>query len=267
MKKLIEDNSAFQMKRFAFLGMSGLGKTFIARNLVRQNNWSHFSVDYEIGKLLFTDKYKDLLEGFSVENLTNLSKFLGKPGSPSMGGIPFSEYVNRQKLHRAAEIKATLQVCSLIENSPNLCQVVCDTSGSICEIVDPLDKNDRILTALSKSFLIICLEAPTSIYETLIKRFISKPKPMYYQESFLTYIWQKFKSDYNKSEHQIDPDEFTIYGYKALIQRRKDIFNTISENWGITLNFEIMSQVSSGSDLVKAIELQMEREVRKKLCQ
>ena len=90
---------------------------------------------------------------------------------------------------------------------------------------------------------------------------------MYYQESFLTYIWQKFKSDYNKSEHQIDPDEFTIYGYKALIQRRKDIFNTISENWGITLNFEIMSQVSSGSDLVKAIELQMEREVRKKLCQ
>ncbi|GIR95455.1 MAG: hypothetical protein CM15mP98_04250 [Paracoccaceae bacterium] len=40
-------------KRFALLGMSGLGKTFISRRLAEKDDWSHYSVDYEIGKLLF----------------------------------------------------------------------------------------------------------------------------------------------------------------------------------------------------------------------
>ena len=101
----IPDNETpgFQYKRIALLGMSGLGKTFISRNLFKNDNWSHYSVDYEIGKLLFKNKHENLFEDFDIDNLTNLSNFLGKPGSSSKGGIPFSEYVSRQRLHRDAE--------------------------------------------------------------------------------------------------------------------------------------------------------------------
>ena len=185
MKISTNETPGFQFKRFALLGMSGLGKTFISRTLVNHDNWLHYSVDYEIGKILFKNEHRNLLDGFEVGNLTNLSDFLGKPGSPSMGGISFSEYLTRQQLHRDAEIKATLNASSLIEESPELSNFVCDTSGSICELVNPSDENDVILKSLSKNFLIICLEAPDYMYQVLIDRFLAKPKPMYYEENFL----------------------------------------------------------------------------------
>ena len=262
MKINANETPGLQFKRFALLGMSGLGKTFISRSLVKRDNWLHYSVDYEIGKILFKNKHKNFLNGFEVGNLTNLSDFLGKPGSPSMGGIPFSEYLTRQKLHRDAEIKATLHASSLVENSPELSHFVCDTSGSICELVNPSDKNDAILKSLSKNFLIICLEAPDSMYQVLINRFLAKPKPMYYEEKFLHSLWQSFKNESpNKNDH-INPDDFMIYGFKALIKRRKAIFDSISKNWGISLNFENLRVVKSAADLVKAIQFEIASKIK-----
>ena len=262
MKIIPNETSGFQFKRFALLGMSGLGKTFISRSLVKQDNWLHYSVDYEIGKILFKNKHRNLLNGFEVGNLTNLSDFLGKPGSPSMGGIPFSEYLTRQKLHRDAEIKATLHASSLVENSPELSHFVCDTSGSICELVNPSDENDAILKSLSKNFLIICLEAPDSMYQVLINRFLAKPKPMYYEEKFLHALWQSFKNESPNINDHINPDDFMIYGFKALIKRRKAIFDSISKNWGISLNFEKLRVVKSAADLVKAIQFEIASKIK-----
>ena len=256
------ETPGFQFKRIALLGMSGLGKTFISRNLFKNDNWSHYSVDYEIGKLLFKDKHRNLFEGFDVDNLTNLSNFLGKPGSSSKGGIPFSEYVSRQKLHRDAEKKATLNACSLIEKSPGFSQMVCDTSGSICELVNPSDKDDKLLTSLSRNFLIICLEAPDSVYQVLIDRFLAKPKPMYYEENFLHYLWQTFKIDSTDTEDKINPDDFMIFGFKALLKRRKAIYDMIAKNWGIKLNFEILHSVKTAADLMDAVQSEIESKVK-----
>ena len=260
----IPDNETpgFQFKRIALLGMSGLGKTFISQNLFKNDNWSHYSVDYEIGKLLFKDKHQNLFEGFDVDNLTNLSNFLGKPGSSSKGGIPFSEYVSRQKLHRDAEKEATLNACSLIEKSPDLSKMVCDTSGSICELVNPSDKEDKLLTSLSRNFLIICLEAPNSIYQVLIDRFLARPKPMYYEENFLHSLWQTFKIGSTDTEDKINPDDFMIFGYKALIERRKAIYDMIAKNWGIKLNFDNLRNAKTAADLMEAVKLEIESKVK-----
>ena len=255
------ETPGFQFKRIALLGMSGLGKTFISRNLFKNDNWSHYSVDYEIGKLLFKDKYQKLIDGFDVDNLTNLSNFLGKPGSSLKGGIPFSEYVSRQKLHRDAETEATLNACSLIEKSPDLSKVVCDTSGSICELVNPSDKEDILLKSLSKNFLIICLEAPDSIYQLLIDRFLARPKPMYYEENFLHSLWQTFNIGNTDTEDKINPDDFMIFGFKALIERRKAIYDMIAKNWGIKLNFDNLSSVKNEADLMAVVQSEIESKV------
>ena len=254
MKINANESPGFQFKRFALLGMSGLGKTFISRTLVKQDDWLHYSVDYEIGKILFKNTHRNLLDGFEIGNLTNLSNFLGKPGSQSMGGISFSEYLTRQQLHRDAEIKATLNASSLVERSPELSHFMCDTSGSICELVNPQDENDKILSSLSKNFLIICLEAPDTMYQVLIDRFLAKPKPMYYEENFLHSLWKSFRDDTSTTCDEINPDDFMIYGFKALIKRRKAIFDTISKNWGISLNFEQLREVKCAADLIGAIE-------------
>ena len=254
MKIIANETSGFQFKRFALLGMSGLGKTYISRKLMKKDRWSHYSVDYEIGKILFKNKHSNFLNGFEVGNLTNLSNFLGKPGSQAMGGILFSEYLKRQQLHHDAEIKATLNASSLVEHSPELSNFMCDTSGSICELVNPQDENDKILSSLSKNFLIICLEAPDTMYQVLIDRFLAKPKPMYYEENFLHSLWKSFRDDTSTTCDEINPDDFMIYGFKALIKRRKAIFDTISKNWGISLNFEQLREVKCAADLIGAIE-------------
>ena len=258
MKLPINETSGFQFKRIALLGMSGLGKTFISRKLFKSDNWSHYSVDYEIGQLLFKGKHKNLLKGFDINNLTHLSNFLGKPGSSTMGGIPFTEYVSRQRLHRDAEIKATLKACSLIEKSPEMSNFVCDTSGSICELVNPSDKDDLLLTSISRNFLIVCLEAPDSMFQVLIDRFLAKPKPMYYEENFLNSLWKSFKSDSSNTDEKINPDDFMVFGFKALVERRKAIFDRISKNWGITINLEHLSGVKTATDLIEAIRLKIE---------
>ena len=258
MKVPTNETPGFQFKRIALLGMSGLGKTFVSRNLYKNDNWSHYSVDYEIGKLLFKNEHQNLFEGFDIDNLTNLSNFLGKPGSSSKGGIPFSEYVSRQQLHRDAETEATLKACSLVETSPNLSHIVCDTSGSICELVNPSDKEDILLTSLSRNFLIICLEAPDSIYQVLIDRFLARPKPMYYEENFLNSLWQTFKIGSSSTDDKINPDDFMIFGFKALIERRKAIYDMIAKNWGIRLNFENLRNVKTAADLMEAVQSEIE---------
>ena len=262
MKVPTNETPGFQFKRIALLGMSGLGKTFVSRNLYKNDNWSHYSVDYEIGKLLFKNEHQNLFEGFDIDNLTNLSNFLGKPGSSSKGGIPFSEYVSRQQLHRDAETEATLKACSLVETSPNLSHIVCDTSGSICELVNPSDKEDILLTSLSRNFLIICLEAPDSIYQVLIDRFLARPKPMYYEENFLNSLWQTFKIGSSSADDKINPDDFMIFGFKALIERRKTLYDMIAKNWGIRLNFKHLRNVKTEADLMNLIQSIIEREIK-----
>ena len=126
---------------------------------------------------------------------------------------------------------------SMVEKSPDLSNLVCDTSGSICELVNPSDQNDRILKSLSKNFVIICLEAPDSMYQVLINRFLAKPKPMYYEENFLHSLWENFKNDTSDINDQINPDEFMIYGFKALIERRKADFRYNLQKLGYIIKF------------------------------
>ena len=53
-----------------------------------------------------------------------------------------------------------------------------------------------------------------------------------------------------------------IYGFKALIKRRKAIFDTISKNWGISLNFEQLREVKCAADLIGAIEFRDQSKIK-----
>ncbi len=107
----------------------GLGKTRIAAMLREEADWFHYSVDFRIGTRYMgehiVDNFKreamrnpflrQLLRSDSIyiasnitfHNLEPLSTYLGKPGDPAKGGIPFDEYLRRQRQHRGAEIAAT----------------------------------------------------------------------------------------------------------------------------------------------------------------
>jgi hypothetical protein len=203
-------------RRVALFGMSGLGKTRIAAMLRDEADWFHYSVDFRIGTRYMgehiVDNFKreamrnpflrQLLRSDSIyiasnitfENLAPLSTYLGKPGDPAKGGIPFEEYLLRQRQHREAEIAATRDTRLFVQKAEEIYDYrhfVCDTSGSLCEVVDPRDPDDPVLRDLADTTLLVWIRGTEADFEALAGRFDQAPKPMYDPEGFLTDLWTR----------------------------------------------------------------------------
>ena len=255
-------------KRIMLFGMSGLGKSYISSMLRASTKWYHYSVDYRIGthymgehivdlckiEAMKNPLLADLLRSNSIyiasnitfDNLAPLSTYLGKPGDPAKGGIPFEEYLRRQRLHRAAEIGSMLDTVHFIERSERIYgydNFVCDTSGSLVEVVDPEDANDPVMTALQDVILPVWIEGSASHTEELARRFDMAPKPMYYQENFLISLWERYLSENSVSEGQVDPDAFVRWGYLQLLEHRLPRYKSIAERWGITIQAKDLENV------------------------
>ncbi len=271
-------------KRVALFGMSGLGKTFLSSMLRDDGGWFHYSVDYRIGTRYMgehiEDAFKaeamqvpylaDLLRSDSIhissnitfDNLAPLSTYLGKPGDPAKGGLPFDEYCRRQDQHRDAEANAMLDTGHFIERAKRLYgydHFVCDTSGSMCEVVNPDDSEDPVLSALSKAVLLVWIEGSDAHTEALVKRFDKAPKPMYYQPGFLQKAWDTYLHDQGVSETEVDPDAFVRWTYARALAHRQPIYRAIAEAWGVTVPAEEVVRVQTPDDFEAVIAAALER--------
>jgi len=265
-------------KRIALFGMSGLGKTFISNLLRDTGSWFHYSVDFRIGTRYMgehiVDNFKrqamrnpflrDLLMSDSIyiasnitfSNLAPLSTYLGKPGDPDRGGIPFEDYIRRQRQHREAEIAATIDALHFAQKARDIygyAHFVCDTSGSLCEVVDPHDPQDPVLCTLSADILPVWIECTEAHIAALEARFRKAPKPMYYQEPFLRGIWDRFRAEHDLDPLCVDPDEFIRWGFRQLMDHRVPIYRAIAENWGITLAADDVAAVRDAHDFESLI--------------
>ena len=264
-------------KRLAFFGMSGLGKTRLARILRETGDWFHYSVDYRIGtrymgeaiadnaKLLAMQVplLRELLISDSIyigsnitfENLAPLSTYLGKPGDPARGGLPIEEYRRRQGQHAAAEIAALLDTGHFIDRSGRLYgypHFVCDTGGSICEVVDPANPEDPVLRHLSERVLLIHIEGTEAHTETLIRRFDKAPKPMYYQPAFLDAAWSAYLETEGTAPEAVDPDRFVRWTYARALAHRAPLYAGIGR-WGVTVQAEDVARVGDAADVVALV--------------
>lgn len=244
----------------AVLGMSGVGKTRVSSMLRHDAGWFHFSVDYRIGTRYLDEAIADnfkreamnspllremlktdsiyISSNITFENLSPLSAFLGKPGDPAKGGIAFAEYIRRQRAHRDAERKAMLDIAAFVDKAESIYgydNFICDTSGSICEIVDPEDRDDEILKSLAAYCLIVYIEGDDSHASALKARFDRDPKPMYYNEEFLVARWREYLAENRVDEGNVDPDAFIRWGFEQLIEWRRPRYAAIANHWGVTI--------------------------------
>ncbi|MEO1423556.1 MAG: ATPase [Pseudomonadota bacterium] len=264
-------------RRIALFGMSGLGKTVISDMLRQEGDWFHYSVDYRIGTRYMgehiVDNFKreamkvpflrDLLRSDSIyigsnitfRNLDPLSTYLGKPGNPAKGGIPFAEYERRQAQHRAAEQAALLDTAPFVDRAQDIYgydHFVCDTGGSICEVVDADDPDDPILTTLTDRMLLIWLKGSEAHTEELIDRFDREPKPMYYPPEELRANWADYRAETGEAEDEVDPDRFVRWSYRRLLETRQARYAAMAR-WGITLDMEDVTHVRSAQDILDVI--------------
>ncbi|MAW82759.1 MAG: ATPase [Parvularcula sp.] len=263
----------------AVLGMSGVGKTRIASMLRAEERWFHYSVDYRIGTRYMDEAIEDnfkreamkapllrelllsdsiyISSNITFDNLEPLSTYLGKPGDPAKGGIPFDEYVRRQRQHREAEIRAMLDTPLFIEKAKVIYgydKFICDTSGSICEVVNPDDEEDPVLKAVSNSCLIIYIAGDEAHKEALKARFDRAPKPMYYNESFLRQVWADYLKETGVAESKVDPDAFIRWGFARLIDWRAPRYEAIAKKWGVKISARDVEKVKTPENFLDLVD-------------
>lgn len=260
---------ASDRRHVLLFGMSGLGKTHVSNLLRASGTWFHYSIDYRIGTRYMGDHIvdnfkreamrnpflRDLLLSDSIfiasnltfNNLAPLSTYLGKPGNPEKGGLPFEDYMRRQEQHRQAEIAALLDTPYFIHRAEDLYgyrNFVCDSGGSICEVVDPDDPADLVLNALSDQLLLIWIEGTEAHTAELIRRFDSNPKPMYYRPDFLRAKWAEYLAREGITEGEVDPDAFVRWTYAQALAHRQPLYAAMARNWGIKVRAEDVARVS-----------------------
>ena len=259
------DYRAAAQKRVLLFGMSGLGKTYLAAMLRDAGGWFHYSVDYRIGTRymneFIADNFKreamkvpllrDLLMTDSVyiasnitfDNLAPLSTYLGKPGDPAKGGLAFAEYQRRQAQHREAEIAAMLDTTRFIARARDIygyANFVCDTSGSICEVVDADDPGDPVMGELAAHHLMVWIKGSDAHKAELARRFDRAPKPMFYRPEFLADLWAEFTAGQDPA--RVDPDAFLRFGYARLLDKRQPRYAAMA-TWGVTVTAEEVAGV------------------------
>jgi len=275
---------AAPQKRVLFFGMSGLGKTHLATLLRDSGDWFHYSIDYRIGtrymgeyiadnakaEAMKVPFLRDLLLSDSIyigsnitfHNLTPVSSYLGKPGNPAKGGLPYAEYTRRQDQFRQAEIHALMDTGYFIERAEALYgypHFVCDTGGSICEWVDPENADDPVLKALSATTLMVWIKGDEAHTAELIRRFDKAPKPMSYQAAFLDRVWHEYLSINNVAEDAVDPDAFIRWTYAQALAHRQPRYAAMAQNWGVTVTADEVAAVRSAADVDTLIARALER--------
>ena len=273
MRMTREEFLAWPRKRVTLMGMSGVGKTRLA-NMLRCDDWFHYSVDYRIGTRYLDEPIldnikvqamqvsflRDLLRSDSiyisnnitVDNLKPLSTFLGMLGNPELGGLSLQEFKRRQRLHLEAEVAAISDVGKFVEKAGTVYgydHFLHDSSGSFCEIDDP-----QVIRRVADDTLMIYIEANPDDENHLIERAAKDPKPLYYRESFLdeqlSHYMEKERIEYTT---EIDPADFVRWVFPHLFRSRVPRYSAIAQEHGYTIAAKDAFEVNDCDEFIDLI--------------
>jgi hypothetical protein len=270
---LAKDFLEAKNKRITLLGMSGVGKTHLAKLIGEEGDWFHFSGDYRIGakhlkeeiianianKMSSNNWLKALLENKSIsvnsqvtfDNLEPISAFLGKVGNPEEGGLPISEFIRRQSLFFEAEKKTMYEVPEFIAKSQakGFSHFINDAGGSLCELEDP-----KLFKLLSANTLIIYIKTSKENEHALIERAKENPKPMYYNPVFFQRSIKNYLTENNlEYAAEISPDSFVSWVFPKLIEDRLKKYSKIANKYGCTIQSDDLHSCSSANDVIDLI--------------
>ena len=280
MKLSARDFKAWDNKCITLLGMSGVGKTRLASRL-RKKHWFHFSGDYRIGTRYLDEPILDNIKqqamqipflhdllrtdsiyirnNITVDNLQQVSSFLGKLGNPERGGLPLREFKHRQELHRQAEIAAMKDVPEFIRKGRDIYgyrHFVNDAGGSLCELDDP-----SVLETLAEHTLVIYIKATEKDEQELIKRAEEDPKPLYYREAFLDEQLAHYCTEKGHGYvAEIDPDDFVRWMFPRLFYSRVPRYQAIADQYGYTVSTDELKEARDEASFLRLVERMLERQ-------
>ena len=230
-------------KAITLIGMSGLGKTHMSAMLAREG-WVHYSCDEIIGRDFLA---KDLDAPVSKEDLSPLSRFVGKLGDPAKGGLPLVEFKKRQRMYYDAECESLRRMGTEIARTAG--DFVNDSTGSLCEIID-----DGLIEQVGRETLFVYIRANANDEAVILQRAIDYPKPMFFPSTEFDYWLNEYMRE-NKiaSTDEMDPDQFARWVFPVLVRARLPKYRKLADKYGIVIESVDMNRVSNAEQFVDLV--------------
>ncbi|MCC6598484.1 MAG: hypothetical protein IT559_06820 [Alphaproteobacteria bacterium] len=244
MKLSAEEFLKKDRKAITFIGMSGVGKTYLS-GVLAQGGWRRYSCDYEIG----TKHMREALAGAveTPEDLSALSAFIGKLGNPDTGGLPLAEFKRRQKCYYDAECASIAGVQAALHAAPE--NFVHDSTGSLCEILD-----ESLIENLGAQTFFIYLKASPEEEEIVKARAISHPKPLFFPpQKFEEWVAEYLEIQELETPEQITPDDFARWVFPHLFAARLPKYQALADRYGVSVETKTLQGVADAADFLERI--------------
>ena len=150
--------------RISLIGMSNIGKSYLARHLAATKGFTHINCDRMIEEKLGVELAKEGYVGTA-----GMARWMGFPYEP--------HYKKHSGLYTNAESAIMRDVFAHLNHDKNISAVI-DTTGSVIYCSEDILENLRAATT------VIYLEASEEHINALFKNFIAHPKPVIWGESF-----------------------------------------------------------------------------------
>ncbi len=109
------------------------------------------------------------------------------------------------------------------------------------------------MTALSAQSQMVWIKGSDDHTDELIRRFDKDPKPMAYQPAFLETAWAGYLAQNDLNETEVDPDAFIRWTYAKALAHRQPLYQSMADNWGITVEASDMATVRDAKDFTAII--------------
>ncbi len=233
------------LQAVTLIGMSGAGKTHISSQLA-QWGWTNYSGDFVIG-----DRYmRDILgaeSGFSTDDISGLSKYLGKVGNPDLGGLPLAEFQKRQKEYYNAECYSLTDMKDALAESD--APFVHDSTGSLCEVTD-----EALLKHIGEQTLFVYLKTDAAAEKQVLKRAYEYPKPLFFPPMFLLAIIDEYLALNGLCHAQeMVPDDFSRWVFPKLFAARKPKYQRLADLYGVSIPAGAFHDLKSADEFVSII--------------
>jgi shikimate kinase len=181
--------------RLALIGMSGVGKTYWAKQLAVE--YPAISIDDRIETRLATELQKSNFHG-----INGVAAWMGWPDSPT--------YAERESQYLAEEIASMDEVLSDLEKDP-ASGLILDTSGSV------IHAGNNVLFRLRKLMTVVYLEASPEAQQLLVRRYLDDPKPV---------LWRGVL----RARARESAKETVARCYPALIEARRQSYEALAHH-------------------------------------
>jgi len=241
-------------KVITLMGMSGVGKTHLSLMLARQG-WNHYSCDLAIGKFFLGDEISKALgedNHITADDLSQLSRYIGRLGDPKKGGLDYETFMRRQHQYYMAECKAMLKLQDEVNKGARkgVENTVNDSTGSLCEI-----DNDTLLDFVDENSLIVYIEASEQEKREVLERAQQYPKPLFFSpEKFDEWVKEFSAENDNVAPEAFDTDDFSRWVFPKLLENRLPKYQRIADKYGVTIQSEAFKGIENDKDFLTIIE-------------